>query len=70
MPSKRAEKGPLLVVILKSIMLRQRMKYLSLKLPARILFVIMKVHKMNVLIAVVDIEEVVFTKVMLHVSNI
>lgn len=70
MPSKRAEKGPLLVVILKSIMLRQRMKYLSLKLPARVLFVIMKVHKMNVLIAVVDIEEVVFTKVMLHVSNI
>lgn len=70
MPSKRAEKGPLLVVILKSVMPRQRMKYLSLKFPARVLFVIMKVHKMNVLIAVVDIEEVVFTKVMLHVSNI
>lgn len=39
------------------------MKYLSLKLPARILFVIMKMHKMSVLIAVVDIKELMFTKV-------
>lgn len=36
------------------------MKYLCLKLPARILFVIMK---MSVLIAVVDIEDSMFTKV-------
>lgn len=63
MPSKRAEKGTLLVMILKSAIRKQRMKYLSLKLPARILFVIKKMHKMSVLVAVVDIEKLMSTKV-------